>query len=95
MKRPLRLLAFALLAAATLAFPLAAGADHATRPHTQNMHALGHSPDFGSFLRDDFRDDQRRSQALGRAAGAAASAFLQCRSIRLAADAQRRQDPPL
>jgi hypothetical protein len=57
MKRLPRLLAFALLAAATLAFPLAAGADHATRPHTQNIHALGHSPDFGSFLLPDGQRD--------------------------------------
>ena len=53
MKRPLRLLAFAMLAAATLAFPLAAQADHATRPQTSNMHAKGHSPQLGSFLVPD------------------------------------------
>jgi hypothetical protein len=48
------------LAAATvglLAFPLAAGADHGTRPHTQNIHAKGHSPDFGSFLVPDGQRD--------------------------------------
>ena len=28
---------------------LPASADHATRPHTQNIHALGHSPQAGSF----------------------------------------------
>ena len=33
-----------------LAFPLAAGADHGTRPHTQNIHALGHSPHPAAFL---------------------------------------------
>ena len=42
----------ALMAAAVglLAFPLAAGADHGTRPHTQNIHALGHSPHPAAFL---------------------------------------------
>jgi hypothetical protein len=40
-----------------LAFPLVAAADHATRPHTQNIHALGHSPDFGSFLLPDGQRD--------------------------------------
>ena len=41
----------ALMAAAVglLAFPLAAGADHGTRPHTQNIHALGHSPHPAAF----------------------------------------------
>jgi hypothetical protein len=42
---------------ALLAFPLAAAADHATRPHTQNIHAKGHSPDFGSFLVPDGQRD--------------------------------------
>jgi hypothetical protein len=36
-----------------LALPLVAAADHATRPHTQNIHALGHSPQPGSFLVPD------------------------------------------
>ena len=42
----------ALMAAAVglLAFPLAAGADHGTRPHTQNIHAMGHSPHPAAFL---------------------------------------------
>jgi hypothetical protein len=40
-----------------LMFPLAAGADHGTRPHTQNIHAKGHSPDFGSFLLPDGQRD--------------------------------------
>jgi len=40
-----------------LVLPALAGADHATRPHTQNMHALGHSPDFGSFLLPDGQRD--------------------------------------
>src|SRR5918992_2099233 len=33
-----------------LMYTASAAADHATRPHTDNMQALGHSPDFGSFL---------------------------------------------
>jgi hypothetical protein len=36
-----------------LALPLVAAADHATRPHTKNIHALGHSPQPGSFLVPD------------------------------------------
>ena len=42
----------ALVAAAVglMAFPLAAGADHGTRPHTKNIHALGHSPHPASFF---------------------------------------------
>src|SRR6266508_5467072 len=39
--------------ACALALPVAANADHATRPHTQNMHALGHSLQAGSFLVPD------------------------------------------
>jgi len=35
-----------------LAFPLAAAADHATRPHTPNIHAKGHSPHPASFFGD-------------------------------------------
>src|SRR5918992_896763 len=33
-----------------LMYTASAAADHATRPHTDNMRALGHSLDFGSFL---------------------------------------------
>jgi hypothetical protein len=40
-----------------LVLPATAAADHGTRPHTQNMHALGHSPDFGSFLVPDGQRD--------------------------------------
>jgi hypothetical protein len=57
MRRPIRVLALGALAFAFLAFPLAAAADHATRPHTKNIHALGHSPDFGSFLLPDGQRD--------------------------------------
>jgi hypothetical protein len=35
-----------------LAFPLAAAADHATRPHTPNIHAKGHSPHAATFFGD-------------------------------------------
>jgi hypothetical protein len=35
-----------------LAFSLPAAADHETRPHTQNMHAKGHSPHPATFLGD-------------------------------------------
>jgi hypothetical protein len=44
-------------AVAMLALPAAAAADHATRPHTKNMHALGHSPDFGSLALPDGQRD--------------------------------------
>jgi hypothetical protein len=36
-----------------LTLPATAAADHASRPHTPNMHALGHSPQAGSFLVPD------------------------------------------
>jgi hypothetical protein len=44
-----------LIAALALAVgaALPAAADHATRPHTPNIHALGHSPQPGSFLVPD------------------------------------------
>jgi hypothetical protein len=57
MKLPVRTAVLAVLAVGLLTFPLAAAADHATRPHTQNIHALGHSPDFGSFLLPDGQRD--------------------------------------
>jgi hypothetical protein len=50
-----RLLRFSVLSACfigLLAFPLAAAADHATRPHTPNIHAKGHSPHPASFFGD-------------------------------------------
>ena len=40
-----------------LTFTASAAADHSTRPHTDNLHALGHSPDFGSFLLPDGQRD--------------------------------------
>ena len=57
MRKLPHVLALAAAAVGLLAFPLAAGADHATRPHTQNIHAKGHSPDFGSFLLPDGQRD--------------------------------------
>jgi LVIVD repeat len=57
MRLPVRVLALGALSLAFLAFPLAAAADHETRPHTQNIHAKGHSPDFGSFLLPDGQRD--------------------------------------
>jgi hypothetical protein len=44
------LLLSAVFAFALLAFPLAAAAEHKTRPHTNNMHALGHSPHPATFF---------------------------------------------
>jgi LVIVD repeat len=57
MRRLPHVLALTAAAVGLLAFPLAAGADHGTRPHTQNIHAKGHSPDFGSFLLPDGQRD--------------------------------------
>jgi hypothetical protein len=57
MRRLTRFLLLAACGVATLALPLAASADHDTRPHTQNINALGHSPDFGSFLLPDGQRD--------------------------------------
>jgi LVIVD repeat len=57
MRKLPHVLALAAAAVSLLAFPLAAGADHGTRPHTQNIHAKGHSPDFGSFLLPDGQRD--------------------------------------
>jgi hypothetical protein len=57
MKLPIHTAVLAVLAVGLMTFPLAAAADHGTRPHTQNIHALGHSPDFGSFLLPDGQRD--------------------------------------
>jgi hypothetical protein len=54
---PRLVLLLALGTVALLVSPGGAAADHATRPHTNNMHALGHSPDFGSFLVPDGQRD--------------------------------------
>src|ERR671914_1006900 len=47
---PRLLLLLAVGTAALLVSAAGAAANHGTRPHTDNMQALGHSPDFGSFL---------------------------------------------
>ena len=58
MRRMSRLLLLAAVGIiALLVVAAGASADHATRPHTKNMHALGHSPDFGSFLLPDGQRD--------------------------------------
>jgi hypothetical protein len=49
MRLLLRTLALSACALGVLAFPLVAAADHATRPHTANIHAKGHSPHVSSF----------------------------------------------
>ncbi len=49
MPRLCRSLLVGVLALAVLALPAVAGADHATRPHTPNIHAKGHSPHLASF----------------------------------------------
>ena len=41
---------FVACALVALSLPASAAADHATRPHTQNMHAMGHSPHIATFL---------------------------------------------
>jgi hypothetical protein len=45
-----RLSVAAALVFGILALPLSAAAEHGTRPHTKNIHALGHSPHPASFL---------------------------------------------
>ena len=57
MRGAVRLALLTACAVGLLALPATAAADHGTRPHTQNMHALGHSPDFGSFLLPDGQRD--------------------------------------
>jgi hypothetical protein len=50
MRGAIRLVVLVVCAAGLLAFPAAAAADHATRPHTPNLHALGHSPHPATFF---------------------------------------------
>jgi hypothetical protein len=58
MRRISRLpLLLAVGAVAVLVSAAPAAANHETRPHTDNMRALGHSPDFGSFLLPDGQRD--------------------------------------
>jgi hypothetical protein len=54
---PRLLLLLAVGAVALLVSVASAAADHETREHTDNMRALGHSPDFGSFLLPDGQRD--------------------------------------
>jgi hypothetical protein len=49
MRGAVRLAVLAAAAAGLLTLPATAAADHGTRPHTQNMHALGHSPHPATF----------------------------------------------
>src|SRR6266496_1046886 len=49
MRRVCRPLLVGALAVAMLALPAVAGADHATRPHTPNIDAKGHSPHLDTF----------------------------------------------
>ena len=57
MRRSVRWSMVAVSVAALALAGMPAQADHATRPHTENMHAKGHSPDFGSFLLPDGQRD--------------------------------------
>jgi hypothetical protein len=50
MRRVYRPLVLGVLAVVMPAFAAGARADHATRPHTQNIHALGHSPHPATFF---------------------------------------------
>src|SRR5688572_11786601 len=50
MRGAVRLAVLAAAAAGLSTLPATAAADHGTRPHTQNMHALGHSPHPATFL---------------------------------------------
>jgi hypothetical protein len=50
MKLPVRTAVLAVLSLGLLVFPLSAAADHETRPHTKNIHALGHSPHPATFF---------------------------------------------
>jgi len=52
-RRRIRWSMLAVSMAALVAVGIPAQADHATRPHTKNMHAKGHSPQTGSFLFPD------------------------------------------
>jgi hypothetical protein len=53
MRAPLRWTVLLAALALVVGAALPAAADHATRPHTRNIHALGHSPQPGSFLVPD------------------------------------------
>jgi hypothetical protein len=53
MRSPLRWTVLIAACALAVGTALPAAADHRTRPHTPNIHALGHSPQPGSFLVPD------------------------------------------
>jgi LVIVD repeat len=57
MRRSIRWSVLAVSLTAMVVWGMPAQADHATRPHTQNIQAKGHSPDFGSFLLPDGQRD--------------------------------------
>jgi hypothetical protein len=57
MRSASRLAVVATVLVGAFACTASAAADHATRPHTDNLRALGHSPDFGSFLLVDGQRD--------------------------------------
>jgi hypothetical protein len=63
---PRLLLLLAVGAVALLVSAAGAAANHGTRPHTDNMQALGHSPDFGSFLLPDGQRDVNSDLAFWR-----------------------------
>src|SRR5918992_1392430 len=63
---PRLLLLLAVGTVALLVSAAGAAANHATRPHTDNMQALGHSPDFGSFLLPDGARDVNSDLAFWR-----------------------------
>jgi hypothetical protein len=60
------LLLLAVGVVALLVSSAGAAANHGTRPHTDNMQALGHSPDFGSFLLPDGQRDANSDLAFWR-----------------------------
>ena len=53
MRGTARMAVLTVCAMGVLTLPGVAAANHATRPHTPNLEALGHSPDRGSFLLPD------------------------------------------
>src|ERR687895_2104502 len=63
---PRLLLLLAVGAVALLVSAAGAAANHATHPHTDNMQALGHSHDFGSFLLPDGARDVNSDLAFWR-----------------------------
>jgi hypothetical protein len=57
MRGAMRLAVATVCAVGLLTLTASAAADHGTRPHTKNLHALGHSPDFGNFSLPDGQRD--------------------------------------